>query len=786
MDGLSRLCDLFIFLFLQMKSRYFAIAMLLLLFTMPGFAAVFIQFKGKVVDADTQQALPGAVISIPDLRIAAVSSADGTFMLKNIPSQGNFLVQVRFVGYETISRTVDFSKLDEVVFSLKPSVIEGREVVITGIANSSDNRQNSTSVATVSKAELLARPSTNLIDAISNVPGVTQITTGNAISKPVIRGLSGHRVLTLNNGVKQQGQQWGDEHGIEIDQYSANRVEILRGPASLLYGSDALGGVINILNSLPAPLGTIEGEFLTNYATNSGLTGSSLSLQGNDNGFVYSARGSYKNAHAYKTPIAYVPNSGFNENSFNAQVGLHKSWGYANLDFSSFKTNIGFYEPAINNNGQFIDEDGEIYTKDRIKSRHLEFPQQDIRHYKVAFNSNLLFNNSSLKTIIGYQHNLRKELEEIDSSPELFLDMHTYSYDLKYSFKTDNGWAPVIGLSGEIIHSDNTKGLEALIPDYSSQAYGAFGYIKKTWNKNTFNAGLRYDFRHLKGKSLMHEEELLFTDFTNQLSNLSGGVGYTHEFNEVLSLKANVGSAFRAPNIAELSSNGVHEGAFRYEIGSVDLKPERSYQFDAAVDFHNHMVSASMGGFVNLIDNYIFYNNDGEVLNGNPVYRSVQRNAYLRGLEAALTLHPVEYLHFENSFSYTRATNQATKQPLPFIPAAVLRNEIKFEPEIAGAKKSYVAVGVDNFFQQNRVGAFETATKGYTLWSAAVGTTINLSKSQELSIYITGKNLLNKKYYDHLSRYKPGRLDEENPDFGIFNPGRNLTFGVVLPFQLKK
>ncbi len=769
-----------------MKLKYFALAALLLLFTMPGFATVFIQFKGKVIDAATQQALPGAVIAIPDLRITAVTHADGTFVLKNVPAQGSFLVQVRFIGYETVSRTVDFSKIGEVVFSLKESVIEGREVVITGIANSSDNRQNSTSVATVGKAELLARPSTNLIDAISHVPGVTQITTGNAISKPVIRGLSGNRVLTLNNGVKQQGQQWGDEHGIEIDQYSADRVEILRGPASLLYGSDALGGVINILNSLPAPLGTIAGEFLTNYSTNSGLTGSSLFLHGNDNGFVYSARGTYKNAHAFKTPIGYVPNSGFNEASFNAQVGLHKSWGYANIDFSSFQTHIGFYEPAVNSSGEFIKETGEVFTKDQFKDRKLDFPQQDIHHYKIAFNSNLLFNSSSLKTTIGYQHNLRKELEEANVSPALFLDMHTYSYDFKYSFKTVNGWAPVIGLSGEFIQSNNTKGVEALIPDYTSQAYGAFAYVKKTWNKNTVNAGLRYDFRHLRGKSLWMDEELVFNDFTNGLSNLSGGIGYTHEFNDFFSMKANAGSAFRAPNIAELSSNGVHEGAFRYEIGNVDLKPERSYQFDAAVDFHNTLMSATVGGFINIIDNYIFYNNNGEVLGGHPVYRSVQRNAFLRGLEASLTLHPIELLHFENSFSYTRATNQATKQPLPFIPAAILRHEIRIEPEFAGTKNSYLSVGIDNFFSQNRVGEFETATKGYTLWSAAVGTTVSLSKKQELSIYITGKNLLNKKYYDHLSRYKPGRLEEANPEFGIFNPGRNVTFGLVMPFNIKQ
>jgi len=769
-----------------MKNIQFAFAVLFMLFSAPGSAAVLIQFKGKVIDAETKQPLPGAVISIPDLRVSAITDDEGEFVLKNVPEKGGFLLQIRYMGYETISQLVNFSALNSTVFALKPSVIEGREVVITGIANSSDNRKNSTSIATVSKAELLSKPSTNLIDAISSVPGVAQITTGNAISKPVIRGLSSNRVLTLSNGVKQQGQQWGDEHGIEIDQYSADRVEILRGPASLLYGSDALGGVINILDALPAPVGTIEGEFLTNYATNSGLTGSSLMLQGNENGFVYRARGTYKNAHSFKTPVGYLPNSGFNETDFSAQLGFNKAWGYAHLDLSSFRTNIGFYEPAVNDAGQFIDEEGNIFTRDQFKDRELSFPQQDVRHSKIALNSNLLFNSGSLKTILGYQRNQRRELEDASALPELFLDMHTYNYDFKYSFKARNGWAPVAGLSGEFIHSKNTKGMEALIPDFDSQSYGAFVYVKKTWDKNTLNAGARFDYRELKGKEHLAEEEVVFNDFSNTLSNVSGGIGYTHEFNDLLSLKANAGSAFRAPNIAELSSNGVHEGAFRYEIGSADLKPERSYQFDAALDFQSNTISASVGGFMNYIDNFIFYDTTGETIDEYPVYRSVQRNAFLRGIEASLTLHPVELVHFENSFSYTRATNRATKQPLPFIPAAILRNELRFEPALAGTKKTYLSLGLDNYFRQNRVGEFETPTKGYTLLSAAVGTTLSLSKEQEITLYVSGKNLLNKKYYDHLSRYKPGRLDEADPAFGIYNPGRNVTFGVVLPFNIKK
>jgi len=772
-----------------MKKIHLLLVVLLSVFAFSStYAADVIELKGKIIDAGTKSGLPGATISIPDLNKSALSNENGDFIFRNAPARGRFLVQIRYVGYKTITQIVDFANPGAFEFALEESVIEGREVVITGSPGSSDNRKNSTSISTVSKADLLRHPSTNLIDALSRVPGVSQVTTGPAISKPVIRGLSYNRVVTLNNGVKQQGQQWGDEHGIEIDQYSADHVEILRGPASLMYGSDALGGVINILDGPSAPEGTLRGEFLTNYATNNGLTGSSLMLQGNENGLVYKARGSYKNAYSYKTPVGYVPNSGFNESNFEGQIGLNKKWGYAHLDASSFRTNIGFYEPARNDAGELISEDGNTFTDAQNKDRTLAYPKQDIRHYKIALNSNVLLGEGSLKATLGYQHNLRRELEEEGAGNALFLNSYTYSYDLKYSFKEVNGWAPVIGIAGEYIHSLNTTGEEQLIPDFDTQAFGGFAYVKKTWGNNTFNAGARFDYRKMTGKAFSGDSE--FDAFKNQFSHITGALGYTHEFNDALSFKANAGSAFRAPNVAELASNGVHEGVFRYEVGNAALKPEQSYQFDASFDYQNQYVSASLGGFANYINNYIYYSNSGQLRESGgdeyPVYNFVQDNAFLRGIEASLTLHPVSFIHFENGFSYTRANNRTTKESLPFIPAAALRNELRFEPKIAGTTNSYLSVGIDNFFKQTKIDSFEQASSGYTLLNAAIGTTLKLSKSQDITIYVSGKNLLNKAYYDHLSRFAPGRLSTEDPGFGIYNQGRNVTFGVNLPFTLKK
>lgn len=762
---------------------------LLLFLSVSSASARLVSLEGKVIDGQSKESLPGALITIPDLKISVVSNVNGIFQFNNIPEKGKFLVEIRYIGYKTLIETIDFSSRMPLVFELYPSIIETKEVVITGTAFSSDNRKNSTSVSAVNKDQLINRPSGNLIDAIAKVPGVSQVTTGAGISKPVIRGLSYNRVVTLVDGAKQEGQQWGDEHGMEVDQYSAERVEILRGAASLLYGSDALGGVINVVDALPSPEGQIKGEVLSTYQSNNGLSGSSVMLQGNSNGFVWRARGSVKSAYSYNAPGGRIANTGFNERNFSGQLGLNKKWGYAHLNLSSFKNNIGLPDFSRNDDGQFEDENGEILTDKQLKDRTLFLPFQDIRHYKVALNSHLLFNSGRLRTTIAYQNNQRRELEDDRINPSLFFDLKTYSSDFKYYFNENNGWEPVIGLSGSLQDNKN-KAEELLIPDYSSNELGLFAYAKKSWTSSTFNVGARFDYRSITASQMEEDGNPKFNNFTNNFSNLSGALGFTKEFTEQFNFKANLGSAFRSPNIAELSSDGVHEGTFRYEIGNNNLKPENSYYGDFAFEFNNNVVSASVGAFNNHINNYIYnrqLSNETIVVDTEtfPVYRFVQDNANLSGLELGFTLHPAELIHFENSFSYTKGVNRATNKALPFIPAAVLRNEIRLEPEFKkGLKNTYFSLALDNVFKQNRVDVFETSTAGYTLVNLAMGTTFML-KNQPLRLNVSANNLFDKAYYDHLSRFKPGRLDEADPSAGYYNQGRNISVGLYLPFVFK-
>lgn len=754
---------------------------LCLFFPFLSSASSLAEVRGKVIDASTHNPLSGATIYITDLKAYTTTNNQGEFILRNIPSKGKFLLEVRFVGYKTHSEAIDLSGQSNLIISLYPSIIESAEVVITGSPFSSKNKTNSLSVVTIAKTNLLQSGGSNLVDAISKVPGVSQVSTGGAISKPIIRGLGYNRVLTMVDGAREESQQWGDEHGIEVDQFAAARVEILKGPASLLYGSDALGGVINVIDDLvPAP-GAHNGTFNSTYSTNNGLAASSLMLQGNDDGFVYRGRASYKNAYGFGYKNTTVPNSGFNELNFNGLIGLNKSWGYSHLTFSRFHTNVGLVEEGPDQNGNYLNEDGDVITQSEARERKLNLPYQDITHYRTALNSNFILGQGQLKTVFAYQSNIRKEFEESLQEPGLDLNLKSYTYDVKYNFPNLGQWQPAIGVQGMYQNNIN-RGNEFLIPDYTSNNIGAFAYLKRSFTKGAINAGLRYDYKKMNGEALNFEGEEIFTGFDNKFSNLSGSMGFAFEIAKELVIKGNIGSGFRAPNIAELASNGRHEGTFRYEIGNSNLKQETSMQFDLGLEYTGENVSFGLNAYANRIFNYIyagnfngetkpFENEDGSI-DVLPIYRYVQTNADLLGGEASVDFHLIKSLHFENSFSYTKGINRATDQPLPFIPAASINNEVRFEPSIKGLEDSYIKVGVTNTFKQARFDNFETQTNGYTLLDAGIGTSI-ATKKGSFNIWVTGQNLLNKVYYNHLSRYKP---------VGIYNPGRNITFGIAVPF----
>jgi len=780
------------------------------LIALPSFATVLQgTFSGKVTDAKTGAAVEGATIYISDLKTGGSTNSSGNFIFRNI-SEGSHLVEISHIGYNTAVETVMITGDTKKDFILGESVIENNVVVVTGVSGATQTKKIPFSVEVLRSKDFFQNTSTNIIESLTKIGGVTTLATGPAISKPVIRGLSYNRVLTINDGVRQEGQQWGDEHGIEVDEASVNKIEVLKGPASIIYGSDALAGVVNIITNVPVPVNTIKANISSNYQSNNRLRSLNANIGGNRNGFSWNIYSSNKAAADYKNKYdGYVFNSKFKENNLGGYVGYNGNWGYSHVLVSNFDLTAGLVEGERDDDGYFIKPvagGGETRATDAdFKSTTPQIPFQHIRHFKIATDNNIKFGKNNLTFNIGFQQNRREEFGNIDDLSEraLFFNLKTVTYTGQFHFAEKNGWKTSIGVNG-MQQNNKNQGVEQLIPDYNLFDFGAYIYSKKTISKVTVSGGLRYDTRNVDVKNLMDGVDVKGDAFKKTFSNVSGSVGLAADITDKLNLKLNVARAFRAPSIPELASNGAHEGTIRYEYGDRNLKSETSLQIDAGATYATEHVSVGVSAFYNAFSNFIFYkklesvgggdstvNVDGDQLDA---FKFDQRKASLAGLEATLDIHPhpLDWLHVLNTFSYVsgrlKEPIEGTKY-LPFIPAAKLSTEFKasFNKLSNVLRNAYLKFEIDNTFAQNDAfTAFntETATKGYTLLNAGIGTDVMTKDNKTIfSISLSGINLGDVAYQNHLSRLKYGPENLATGRMGIYNMGRNFSVKVNVPLS---
>jgi iron complex outermembrane receptor protein len=782
---------------------------------------------GRLTDARTGEPLPGVNVVFPDLKQGTATDADGRFSFANLP-RGRFTMQVTSLRYNTISQLVDTGSGQPLDFTLSPAATEIGQVVVTGVSQATELRRSPVPTTVVDRTRLNQTSATNVIDAIAHTPGISQITTGAAISKPVVRGLGYNRVVTLNNGAKQEGQQWGDEHGIELDEFSIDRAEIIKGPGSLLYGSDAMAGVINFLAPDPVAEGRVIGQAAANYQTNNRQQGYSLMNAGNINGLNWLVRGTRKVAGDYQNRYdGRVFNSGFNEWDANGYVGLNKSWGYSHLTFSTFNQNLGLIEGRRDSltgrflrdvavNGQtesaVVGGNGTGYT--------LQVPRQRVNHLRFGTDNSFIIGQKGgrLALQVNYQQNLRREFGNAlaPDTPDLYFQLRTVDYALRYFLPEISGWNLAVGTTG-LRQQNRNLGHEFLIPAYNMTEGGVFGVVKKSFGGLDLSGGLRYDIRQIAAQSLFLDAdeqpvapttpgaETKFPGFVSTFQNYSGSLGAAYNLSDRLTVKANISRGFRAPNIAELGSNGVHEGTIRYEVGQPGLKAETSLQVDAGVSYTSEHVRFSVDAFENSISNYIFSRRvlnaagtDSLVSTGPDIglFNYVQGQARLLGGEVTLDFHPhpLDWLHFENSFSMVRARQLDVPDEqkfLPFIPADRLQSELRGNFRRQGKRLTnvYARFQLEQTFAQNRFfGAFdtETATPGYTLFNAGAGTDVADGKAKTLfSVFVTANNLFDVGYQSHLSRLKYADLNYTTGRRGVFNMGRTVSVKVVVPLAFK-
>jgi len=800
-----------------MKNIVVFLFSLLAFYTGFSQAKARMQVSGKITDSKTNEPLAGASVNIEDAKLGTVTDSNGNFLFKNVPG-GHHLIEVSYTGYTSVLEHLDLVADKELNIGLAPSIIEYQAVTVTGVSTSTSVRKTPVPISIVRHAELLQTPSTNIIDALSKQAGISQVSTGPAISKPVIRGLGFNRVVVINDGIRQEGQQWGEEHGIEIDDASVNRVEILKGPASLMYGSDALAGVINIISNVPVTEGTIKGNILSNYQTNNNLYTAHANLAGNRKGFTWNAYGSLRSAGDYQNKFdSKVLNSRFNEKNYGAFLGLNKNWGYSRIMFNSFNQKLGIIEGERDDpSGKFLvfaeSPDERIATESDLTSRDPLPPLQKINHNKIIADNNFNIGESRLKLVLGYQKNHRKEFsdlkEEEQNTPELFFDLNTTIYNLHWVLPEMNKWRTTIGFNGMSQHNEN-RGKEEIIPDYNFNDAGVFFYSQGFFNKYTITGGLRFDNRSIHSKEETDNGIPKFEAFDKNFSNLSGGIGLSYEPSNSVTVKANIGRGFRAPNLAELGSNGAHEGTKRWEYGHRNLKSEQSLQLDGELDVNNEHLTMGINVFYNRINNFIFYRRLNSVFGGDSIvfddngeklqsFQFDQNNAQLYGFEVSFDLHPhpLDWLHFENKISFVRGkfiNSIFESDNLPQIPAARWISELRadFKKAAHGLANSYIMIEADNNLEQNK--AFyayntETATPAYTLFNGSLGSDILNQNKTLFSIHLSVNNIMDKAYQNHLSRLKYTDVNMVTGRQGVFNMGRNFSVKINIPlsFSIKK
>ena len=689
---------------------------------------------------------------------------------------------------QVVSDTIKHNPITE-------SDVKLSEVVITGLTGSQKLKQSPSPISVISPRQLEAQPSTNIIDALAHQPGISQVTTGSSISKPVIRGLGYNRVVVVNDGIRQEGQQWGDEHGIEIDSYSVHSAEIQKGPASLMYGSDAMAGVIIFHSSPTLPIGEMSANVSTGYQTNNGLFDYSLNFAGNKGGFVWNSRYSGKMAHAYQNKYdGYVFGSSFREQAFSQLLDYNYRLGHTHLTLDYYHITPGLVE------GERDETTGELVVPDgyNLKGYGKPMPYQQIHHYKAVLDNSWFLGDGNLKLLLGYQQNRRQEFEEEENPNECGLDfmLHTVNYDLHYLSPEMNKWKFAVGINGMWQQSIN-KGTEYLVPAYRLFDYGIFATMSKEIGRLNISGGLRFDQRHLNSEALEEDDTLRFQAFKRNFSALTGSIGMTYELSNNWNVKLNLSRGFRAPNISELGSNGVHEGTMRYELGNKDLKAEHSWQVDLGLDYNSTFVSAQLALFANRIDNYIFIHKladaDGhEIITDNtPTYQFAASDARILGGEVRVDVHPLPHLHIGNSFSYVNSVQlhqSSTSKYLPQTPAPRWNGDVKYEFICGGRTfdNTFLKFVVDCNLRQNHFYAAnntETATPSYTLLNLYAGTDIKSRGKRLLSLYLSGENLTNRAYQSHLSRLKYLDKNVVTGRTGVYNMGRNFSVKVVVPIE---
>jgi iron complex outermembrane receptor protein len=709
--------------------------------------------SGIVVD-EQQTPQAGVQIRIPSLHRGAITDAHGRFTIPTLPN-GRHIIQFHLIGYKDESISIELAGRDtSLSIALSASPLEGVGVTVTARPQASDLLSTPQSVAVVGGRKLERDRGQTAISAIATLPGVSTVTTGTGIEKPVIRGLSAQRVLVVSDGVRQEGQQWGDEHGTEIDPFDIERIEVVRGPNSLLYGSDALGGVVNIIRP-PVPAAALGAPhlgsaLLLNGFSNTSQGSGALALFGASGRFGYRGSLSARSASDIITPGGTLANSGASELNGGAMIGTSEDWGGIALDY--FHT------------GQRL----ELHEADSDAT-----PFQRVGQDRIRLHGDYHSPIGQIELSTGWQQNNRREYEESDATqPALHLRLSTGTLTALVHHIPIGPFNGTVGFNA-MAQSNHSLAEEKLIPDFALLDLGGFAFEEAEFGNLLISGGLRFDSRQLDVDA---SGELAVPAQQRNYSAITGTAGVVWRITPTFSLVANAGTGWRAPTAFELFVEGVHEGTARFEVGSSGLVPEQSFNIEGSARVATAHIQGEVNIYRHQINSFIYLSPTGLVdsVSGFPVYLDKQADALLTGGELGIQAEITDWLVLSGGASMVRGTNRATDTPLPLMPADRITLDARFtQPSIGPFSKTYLSLGTTIVADQQRIDLFETPTAGYVLFDAGIGGELPFLDDR-IHFDLAGHNITNRAYRDHLSRYKLFAL----------NPGIDVSLKVSIPLTL--
>jgi iron complex outermembrane receptor protein len=748
------------------------------------------QISGTVT-TEKKQPLEYVSVTLVNFGINTSTDEEGKYRFSNVP-EGNYLLNFKLTGYESKTLQINVSKKNnDFDVILTETLIQTPVIDVTGTTNPTDVTNSVYSITSISGNEFAKQKSQNLAESIQNIPGVNNISTGTNIGKPVIRGLSSNSVLIIHDGVKLESQQWGDEHGPELSLFDLDRIEILRGPASLLYGSDGIGGVVNVISKPLEFSGKKNliayGEFsLGGYTVNNqGFGNLTIGLGSKNIGFK--GHFGYRKAGNTKTPegtfLVNIPNggketiqggvlsnSGSKETEGGAAFGISGTYGSLNLGFETFQRELEMHDP-------------DLMATASQKLNTNQFELDGIFNLPAKL---------KLEPVVSYQIQRRQEFETAEdkndniSALNLLIKTLDAKLNLHHSaFKNVSGTVGVSFGSQE----NTTNGIEKLIPNYNAYSTGAF--LVESYETKYFkvSVGGRYDYKKLNIKHTVFEEPdtangiegNILNDRSLDFGAITGSFGVVYKPNKNFDLFSNIGRGWRAPSEFELFVDGEHEGTGRYDRGltvvdsSYTPKPEESVNIDVGLRVKFSSFKADLSFYRNRINNFIYPSPTGDTLNDLPVYNVKQDKSNFIGYEYTIQYQPVKWLLLSAEGDFVKSKNDATGNPLPFTPAMKNILSAKVQKNTLGMLYNpYFSFSAKMVSAQTEVDPLESKTDGYTLLNAGLGFEFEFAKSIA-AVDVSVDNLLDTKYVDHLSRFKTFAM----------NPGRSFNIKLTVPFRFK-